>query len=55
MALSRKFLDAFTLRSDHPIRRLLGYYLILGGVAVALAYTFPTVDRMFWFPKKLSR
>jgi uncharacterized protein DUF4956 len=47
MGFFKKLIDIFTLRSDHPVRRLLGYYLLLGVVVVALAYAFPTIDRMF--------
>jgi hypothetical protein len=47
MGFFKKLIDIFTLRSDHPVRRLIGYYLILAAVAVALAYAFPTVNRMF--------
>src|ERR1043166_4686323 len=46
MGFFKKLIDVFTLGSDHPIRRLLGYYVILGAVVVALAYAFPTVNRM---------
>ena len=46
MGFFKKLIDVFTLRSDHPIRRLIGYYLILAVVVVALAYAFPAVDRM---------
>ena len=46
MGFFKKLIDVFTLRSDHPIRRLIGYYVILAVVVVALAYAFPAVDRM---------
>jgi hypothetical protein len=46
MGFFKKLIDVFTLRSDHPIRRLLGYYVVLAVIVVALAYAFPAVDRM---------
>jgi hypothetical protein len=46
MGFFKKLMDLITLGSDHPIRRLLGYYLLLAAVAVTLAYFFPTVDRV---------
>jgi hypothetical protein len=47
MGFFKKLIDALTLGSDRPVRRLIGYYLLLAAVIVALAYAFPTVDRMF--------
>jgi len=47
MGFFKKLIDVFTLGSAHPIRRLIGYYLILAAIAVALATFFPTIDRMF--------
>jgi hypothetical protein len=47
MGFFKKLIDAITLGSAHPIRRLLGYYLLLGAIVVALAYAFPSFDRMF--------
>ncbi|HET9513553.1 MAG TPA: DUF4956 domain-containing protein [Gemmatimonadales bacterium] len=46
MGLFRRLIDVIVLGSDHPVRRLIGYYLILGLIVVALAYFFPTVDRI---------
>jgi hypothetical protein len=45
MLLFKRALDFFTLGSDHPINRLLTYYLILGIIAWPLIYFFPVVDR----------
>jgi hypothetical protein len=47
MGFFKKLIDVFTLGSDRPVRRLIGYYLLLAAVIVALASAFPTVDRMF--------
>jgi len=47
MGFFKKLIDVFTLGSAHPVRRLIGYYLILAAVAVTLASFFPSVDRMF--------
>jgi hypothetical protein len=47
MVFFKKLIDVATLGSDRPLRRLIGYYLMLAAVIVALAYAFPTVDRMF--------
>ena len=47
MQFFKKLIDAFTLGSDRPVKRLIGYYVVLAAVVVALAYSFPTVDRMF--------
>jgi len=47
MGFFKKLIDVFTMRSDHPVRRLIAYYLILSAVVVALAYAFPTMNRMF--------
>jgi hypothetical protein len=46
MGCFRRLIDVIVLGSDHPVRRLIGYYLILGLIVVALAYFFPTVDRI---------
>lgn len=46
MGFLKRLIDVFTLGSDHPVRRLIGYYVILGAVVVALAYAFPGFDRM---------
>ena len=46
MGFFKRLIDVITLGSEHPIRRLIGYYLILGLVAFALAYSFPIVDRV---------
>ena len=47
MALSfKRAIDTVALGSDRPIRRLLAYYAILGGVYAALLYFFPVVGQM---------
>ena len=47
MSLSfKKVIDTVTLGSDRPIRRLLAYYVILGGVFAALLYFFPIVGQI---------
>lgn len=44
MTLSfKRAIDTVALGSDRPIRRLLAYYLILGGAFAALVYFFPIV------------
>jgi hypothetical protein len=45
MHLLKRMIDALTLRSDRPIRRLLTYYMILAVIAWPLIYFFPVVDR----------
>jgi len=47
MGFFKTLIDILTLGSDRPVRRLIGYYLFLAAVVVALAYSFPVVDRMF--------
>lgn len=47
MVFFKKVVDVATLGSPHPVRRLIGYYLALAAVVVALAYAFPSFDRMF--------
>jgi uncharacterized protein DUF4956 len=47
MGFFKKLIDIFTLRSDHPVRRLIGYYLFLAVVCVALAWAFPAINHMF--------
>lgn len=47
MGFFKTLIDIFTLGSDRPVRRLIGYYFVLAAVVVALAYAFPIVDRMF--------
>jgi len=42
----KKVIDTVTLGSDRPIRRLLAYYVILGGVFAALLYFFPIVGQI---------
>src|SRR6476620_6397834 len=47
MGLSfKKVIDTVTLGSDRPIRRLVAYYVILGGVFAALLYFFPIVGQI---------
>src|SRR5688572_18405632 len=43
----RRVIDTVTLGSDRPIRRLLAYYIIVGGVFAALLYFFPVVRQLF--------
>jgi len=43
----KRVIDTVTLGSDRPIRRLLAYYVILGGVFAALLYFFPVVSQLF--------
>ena len=42
----KKVIDTVTLGSDRPIRRLLAYYVILGGAFAALVYFFPIVGQI---------
>jgi len=42
----KRVIDTVTLGSDRPIRRLLAYYLILGGVFAALLYFFPFLGQI---------
>jgi hypothetical protein len=42
-----RVIDTVTLGSDRPIRRLLAYYVVLGGVFAALLYFFPVVRQLF--------
>jgi len=47
MSLSfKRVIDTVTLGSDRPIRRLLAYYVILGGVFAALLYFFPILGQI---------
>src|SRR5688572_10546345 len=43
----KRVIDTVTLGSDRPIRRLLAYYIILGGSFAALLYFFPVVGQLF--------
>jgi len=43
----KRVIDTVTLGSDRPIRRLLAYYVVLGGVFAALLYFFPVVRQLF--------
>ena len=48
MGLSfKRVIDTVTLGSDRPLRRLLAYYVVLGGVFAALLYFFPIVGQLF--------
>lgn len=47
MGFFKRLVDIFTLGSAHPVRRLIGYYLVLAAVVVPLATFVPTIDRMF--------
>jgi hypothetical protein len=42
-----RVIDTVTLGSDRPVRRLLAYYIIVGGVFAALLYFFPVVRQLF--------
>ena len=42
-----RVIDTVTLGSDRPIRRLVAYYVVLGGVFAALLYFFPVVRQLF--------
>ena len=42
----KRAIDTITLGSDRPIRRLLAYYVILGGAFAALLYFFPVVGQL---------
>jgi hypothetical protein len=46
MGFFKRLIDILTLKSEHPVRRLIAYYLILAALVVALAYLFPIVDRV---------
>src|SRR5262245_23811644 len=41
-----RVIDTVTLGSDRPIRRLLAYYIIMGGIFAALLYFFPIVRQL---------
>ena len=43
----KRVIDTVTLGSDRTIRRLLAYYVVLGGVFAALLYFFPVVRQLF--------
>lgn len=43
----KRVIDTVTLGSDRPIRRLLAYYIVVGGVFAALLYFFPVVRQLF--------
>jgi hypothetical protein len=47
MGFFKKLIDILTQGSDQPVRRLVGYYLILTTLIVTLAYFSPLVDSMF--------
>jgi hypothetical protein len=47
MEFFRKMIDVLTLGSDRPVRRLVAYYVVLGGLIVGLVRFFPVVDRVF--------
>jgi hypothetical protein len=46
MGFFSRLIDFFTLGSDHPVRRLLAYYLVLAVIVAALTYFFPLVDQV---------
>jgi hypothetical protein len=41
-----KTIDAIVLGSDRPIRRLIAYYVLIGGIFAALLYFFPVVRQI---------
>jgi hypothetical protein len=43
----KRAIDAVTLSSDRPLRRLLAYYVLMGGIFGALLYFFPIVGQLF--------
>lgn len=43
----KRVIDTVTLGSDRPIRRLLAYYIIVGGIFAALLYFFPVTRQLF--------
>ena len=42
----RRTLDTIALGSDRPIRRLIAYYVLIGGIFAALLYFFPVVRQI---------
>ena len=46
MDFFKRLIDFFTLGSDHPVRRLLAYYLVLAAIVGILMYFFPVVDQV---------
>jgi hypothetical protein len=47
MGFFKTMIDVLTLGSDRPVRRLVAYYVVLGGLIYALIHTFPMVDQVF--------
>jgi len=43
----KRLIDTIALGSDRPTRRLVAYYLLIGGVFAALVYFFPIVGQLF--------
>jgi len=43
----KRVIDTVTLGSERPIRRLLAYYVVVGGIFAALLYFFPVVRQLF--------
>jgi hypothetical protein len=43
----KRVIDTVTLGSDRPIRRLVAYYVIVGGIFAALLYFFPVTRQLF--------
>ena len=43
----KRAIDTVTLGSDRPIRRLVAYYVLVGGAFAALLYFFPVVRQLF--------
>jgi len=47
MGFFKRLIDLITLRAEHPLRRLMAYYVLLGVVIAGLSYAFPVVDQIF--------
>ncbi|HEX7023561.1 MAG TPA: DUF4956 domain-containing protein [Gemmatimonadales bacterium] len=46
MEFFKRLIDVLTLGSDRPVRRLVAYYIVLGGLMAALMNFFPVVDQV---------
>ena len=47
MGFFKRLIDYFTLGSEHPIQRLLAYYVVVGLLTAALIYLVPPVAELF--------
>ena len=47
MGFFKRLIDYFTLGSEHPIQRLLAYYVVVGLLMAALIYLVPPVAELF--------